>query len=917
LLVSLLQEIFYVYILIMQACLLSRKQLQFTSNVLNNLLHHPLSQNRSWSRAERFSTSAIMCRRKKDKDGRSGPIKSLPPSTNNRQPGGKDKEPGNLFRPVLVKPNPDDLNFGEELAGKLDKSALMKQLNIFYTDKEVRMLCKEHGIDEYLLHQTYASFRRMCMDFTHLPTDLHIKFSDILQGVVHVHDLFPYFLAHAKKVFPHLDCIDELKQISDLTDPPNWYPEARAMNRKIIFHSGPTNSGKTYHALERFMNAKSGIYCGPLKLLAVEVFNKCASREVACDLVTGEERRMVSDEPSEHIACTVEMSNLAQKYEVAVIDEIQVIKDYQRGWAWTRALLGIQADEIHVCGEAAAIDLVKEMMIYTGEEVEVRQYKRLTKLIIEDSALGSLSMTRPGDCIVCFNKNDIYSVSRKLEELGKEVAVIYGSLPPNTKLAMASKFNDPHDSCKILVATDAVGMGLNLNIRRVIFYSINKIQLMENGDKEVDIISVSQALQIAGRAGRFGTQWETGYVTTFKNEELNPLKDLLSQTPDDILQAGLHPTFDQLEMYAYHLPAESLTNLINIFISLSTLDDSLYTLCHLDDFKFLADMIEHIKLPLKAKYVFCCAPINRKMPFVNSMFLKMVRQYSKGDLISFDWLCSQIGWPFSPPDTIEGLMHLEAVHDVFDTYLWLSYRFPDVFCDVFIVREVQRELDVVIEEGVVNIVALLTNKETNYSSGLESLDQDRFEAKTRKGSQLKNKWTHDDANLAGNSEKRDTNRTFKIFQEKLDTPEQQDGNLPNILENLQVAFDPDNKPNKKLRKRREETNSTILNDGELNKNKTLMNRLVSEGVITPDLAAQLTREIKTQEAANTIPKKLIFANKLVREGIITANMAKKLRRESGGEARLMRKLVVDNVISEDMAAKLTAEFKLAAEDQNS
>ena len=58
---------------------------------------------------------------------------------------------------------------------------------------------------------------------------------------------------------------------SDLTDPPNWYPEAREMDRKIIFHAGPTNSGKTYHALERFMNAKSGIYCGPLKLLAVEV----------------------------------------------------------------------------------------------------------------------------------------------------------------------------------------------------------------------------------------------------------------------------------------------------------------------------------------------------------------------------------------------------------------------------------------------------------------------------------------------------------------------------------------------------------------------------------------------------------------------------------------------------------------------
>ena len=75
---------------------------------------------------------------------------------------------------------------------------------------------------------------------------------------------------------------------------------------------------------------------------------------------------------------------------------------------------------------------------------------------------------------------------------------------------------------------------------------------------------------------------------------------------------------------------------------LSTLDDSMYSLCHLDDFKFLADMIEHIRLPLKAKYTFCCAPINRKMPFVNTMFLKMARQFSRGELVSFDWLCSQV-----------------------------------------------------------------------------------------------------------------------------------------------------------------------------------------------------------------------------------------------------------------------------------
>ena len=551
----------------------------------------------------------------------------------------------------MVKPNPDDLNFGEEIAGKINKQALLKELNRFYTSPEIKILCKEHGLDDYLYGQAYSSFRRFCMNVDLLPTELYILFSDILAGASHNHDIFPYFLGHAKKVFPHLDCIDDLKLISDLTDPANWYPEARALNRKIIFHAGPTNSGKTYHALERFSSAKSGVYCGPLKMLAVEVHGKTNSRGVACDLVTGEERRLArkDGEPADHVACTVEMTNLTQPYEVCVIDEIQVVKDFQRGWAWTRALLGVQAEEVHVCGEGAAIDLIREICISTGEEVEVRNYKRLTKLVVEEQAVERVENIMDGDCIVCFNKQDIYSISRALEALGKEVAVIYGSLPPNAKQAMANKFNDPNDPCKVLVATDAVGMGLNLHIRRMVFYSINKVHLTKEGEREVTMISVSQALQIAGRAGRFGTHWETGHVTTFRSEELKPLQQLLQQTPEDILQAGLHPTFDQLEMYAYHLPAATLSNLVDIFISLSTLDDSMYTLCHLDDFKFLADMIEHIKLPLKAKYVFCCAPINRKMAFVCTMFLKMARQYSKGEVISFDWLCAQVAILPPPP----------------------------------------------------------------------------------------------------------------------------------------------------------------------------------------------------------------------------------------------------------------------------
>lgn len=105
---------------------------------------------------------------------------------------------------------------------------------------------------------------------------------------------------------------------------------------------------------------------------------------------------------------------------------------------------------------------VQALCTTTGEDVEIRRYKRLTELEIENDAVRNLRNIQPGDCIVCFSKNDIYTVSRELEALGVEVAVIYGGLPPNTKLGQAAKFNDPEHPCKVMVATDAIGMGLNL-----------------------------------------------------------------------------------------------------------------------------------------------------------------------------------------------------------------------------------------------------------------------------------------------------------------------------------------------------------------------------------------------------------------------------------------------------------------------
>lgn len=689
-----------------------------------------------------------------------------------------------LFVPVSLKPHSSlDGGVGAELTQPLDKNGLLKVMNRFYKRKEMQKLAADHGLDARLFHQAFISFRKYVLEMTSLSADLHIILSDICYGAGHIDDIYPYFMRHAKQIFPMLDCMDDLRKISDLRVPANWYPEARAIQRKVIFHAGPTNSGKTYHAIQRYLAAKSGVYCGPLKLLAHEIFEKSNSAGVTCDLVTGEERTFMDSDgkAADHVACTIEMCSVTTPYEVAVIDEIQMIRDPSRGWAWTRALLGLCAEEIHVCGEPAAIDFIRELMYTTGEEVEVHTYKRLTPFTVLDHALESLDNLRPGDCIVCFSKNDIYSVSRQIEARGQECAVIYGSLPAGTKLSQAKKFNDPDDPCKILVATDAIGMGLNLSIKRIIFNSLIKPNVNEKGEKQMETISTSQALQIAGRAGRFSSMFKEGEVTTMLRDDLLVLKEILSQPVDPIETAGLHPTAEQIEMFAYHLPDATLSNLVDIFVSLSQVD-GLYFVCNIEDFKFLADMIQHIPLNLRSRYVFCTAPINRKQPFVCTSFLKFARQFSRDEPLTFNWVCRHINWPVAVPKNIKDLVHLEAVHDVLDLYLWLSYRFMDMFPDTALVRGIQQELDGIIQGGVQNIIRLIRASDPSIA--------DPLQAQGRKRANIKTAGNH----VTGNKGKRGQRGSGEVMDSSLAGRLVRDGLLTaDLLQQLQKEWSQDQK----------------------------------------------------------------------------------------------------------------------------
>jgi ATP-dependent RNA helicase SUPV3L1/SUV3 len=258
--------------------------------------------------------------------------------------------------------------------------------------------------------------------------------------------------------------LENQKEVADLRYPAEWYPATREIPRTVHLHVGPTNSGKTYHALKRLEEVQSGIYLGPLRLLAHEVYTRLNAKDKDCALITGEEQRMPDGKTPAMYSCTVEMAPLNTPFDVAVIDEIQMISHEERGWAWTQAFFGLQAKEIHLCGEARTVPLMRELCALTGDKVHVHEYERLTPLQVQPRSLnGKLGNLEKGDCIVAFSVLGIHALRREIEQkTGKKCAIVYGGLPPETRAQQARLFNDPDNEYDYLVASDAIGMGLNL-----------------------------------------------------------------------------------------------------------------------------------------------------------------------------------------------------------------------------------------------------------------------------------------------------------------------------------------------------------------------------------------------------------------------------------------------------------------------
>lgn len=480
--------------------------------------------------------------------------------------------------------------------------------------------------------------------------------------------LFPLFVEFCVDEFQdEIKMFRKMVESADMTKPESWFPFARAMKRKIIYHCGPTNSGKTYNALQRFMESKKGVYCSPLRLLAMEVFDKVNALGVYCSLITGQEKK---DFPfSNHVACTVEMVSTDELYDVAVIDEIQMMADPCRGYAWTRALLGLKADEIHICGDPSVLNVVRTICLVTGDELIEQRYERFKPLVVEAKTLvGDLKNVTSGDCIVAFSRREIFEVKLAIEKHTKHrCCVIYGALPPETRRQQAALFNNQDNEFDVLVASDAVGMGLNLNIKRTVFYNLSKY----NGDKMVPV-PASQVKQIAGRAGRRGSRYPEGLTTTLQLEDLDYLIECLKKPFDDVKKVGLFPFFEQVELFAAQLPAMKFSRLLEKFVGNCRLD-GLYFTCQHQHIRKIANMLEKIQgLSLENRFNFCFAPVNIRDPKAMYHLLRFASSYAQKLPVNI-----AMGIPKCSARNDSELLDLETRHQVLSMYLWLSNHFEE------------------------------------------------------------------------------------------------------------------------------------------------------------------------------------------------------------------------------------------------
>lgn len=441
------------------------------------------------------------------------------------------------------------------------------------------------------------------------------------------------------------------------------HAEARRLKRKVVYHMGPTNSGKTYHAIEALCGVKRGCYLAPLRLLASELFDTMNNKGVKTNLLTGEE--VIEVPGATHFSSTIEMAKLHEHFDCCVIDEIQMLTDPQRGWAWTRALVNMQADEIHLCGDHSVLDLVKKILQLTGDTLEVREYTRKTELKVMNHTI-TLSALEKNDALIVFSRRNALKFKADLENLDFKVSIVYGRLSPEVRREQARKFDEGETD--IMVSTDAIAMGMNLPVKRIVFSALSKF--IDN--KEIPL-TMSEIKQIAGRAGRFN-RFPVGHVTTLQKVEggIEMLNEALQHNLGQQDKAMVGPDLEIFKsvndaLSSHSLPTLSLSEFLRLFNTM--IFQKPFFCVDLKEMIELAEMVEAAdedkKLTDSEIFGFACAPVNLGMIEHVQYYLWILKHYVDEQPIYNEAI----------DDNSDNIDYLETTIKCVELFQWLSRHF--------------------------------------------------------------------------------------------------------------------------------------------------------------------------------------------------------------------------------------------------
>ncbi|SFV71759.1 Helicase-like [hydrothermal vent metagenome] len=446
----------------------------------------------------------------------------------------------------------------------------------------------------------------------------------------------------------------------------NLFPLARLLKREIFFHVGPTNSGKTYEALQALESADTGYYLAPLRLLALEGYENLKSKNIGVSLITGEEE--IIDEESTHISSTIEMMNASVEVDVCVIDEIQMISDRDRGWAWANALIGVPAKKVILTGSPDVLEAVRELCDYLEEPLTVIDFERKNelKLLTYPTPIKEIEA---GTAIIAFSRRDVLGLRQQLSQ-NYEVSVVYGNLSPEVRREEAKRFRE--GKSQILVATDAIAMGLNLPIKTLLFSKDNKF----DGLRRRELLPTEVA-QISGRAGRYGLE-EVGYIGALDKKALKTISSKFYQPlPTLELPISVMASLEHVMLIGEILETEELSTILNFFSDNMEFEGP-FVAANIDSMLEISAIVDEYQLDLKTRFHLACAPASISSPYIESVFHRYIKQIEAG--LSVKYIPPRDLPKFA--QTNEMMLNAEDRVREISLYLWLSFKFGELFPEV-------------------------------------------------------------------------------------------------------------------------------------------------------------------------------------------------------------------------------------------